>query len=147
MAQKKQSLCLNISLNVKCLKIAIGCFPFCHYSMKMNMTISLLCHILLILLYKILAYSLTLPSHIKGKLWASRKNDKAIKIIIKTQILWWKTLEGKRRLTVRVRVKFFYSILNLSRLTHDVTCSRLCPDGKSMRRQCQMKTLLGSNHN
>ena len=97
--------------------------------------------------HEILAYSLTLPSHVKGKLWASRKDDKAIKIIIKTQILWWKTMEGKRRLRVRVRVKFFYSILNLPRLTHDVTCSRLCPDGKSMRRQCQMKTLLGSNHN
>ena len=38
----------------------------------------------------------------------SRKNDKAVKIVIKTQILLLKTIEGNRRLrvTVRVGVKF-----------------------------------------
>ena len=45
----------------------------------------------------------------------SRKNDKAVKIVIKTQILLLKTIEGNsnRRLKVRVRVRFllFYSEL------------------------------------
>ena len=43
----------------------------------------------------------------------SRKNDKALKIMIKTQILLLKTIEGNRRLSVRVRVIFllFYSEL------------------------------------
>ena len=38
MVQKKQNLCLNICLNVNRLKTFIGCIPFCHYSVKMNMT-------------------------------------------------------------------------------------------------------------
>ena len=42
MAQKIQSLCLNISLNVNCLKIVVGCI---HCSVKTNMTISLTSHI------------------------------------------------------------------------------------------------------
>ena len=60
------------------------------------------------------AYSLTdITSSYKGKPWLSRKNDKAVKIMIKTHILLWKTIEGNRRLRVRVRVRFlsFYSEL------------------------------------
>ena len=45
----------------------------------------------------------------------SCKNDKAVKIMIKTQILSWKTIEGNsnRRVRVRVSVRFplFYSEL------------------------------------
>ena len=33
-----ETKCLNISWNKKCLKIVIGCIPFCYYSMKMNTT-------------------------------------------------------------------------------------------------------------
>ena len=44
--------------------------------------------------------------------------------MIKTQVLLWKTIEGNRRLRVRVRVRgFFYFILNSPPLTYDVTCS------------------------
>ena len=47
--------------------------------------------------------------------------------MIKTQILLRKTIEGNRRF--RLGLGFFYFILNLPPLTHDVTCSRpLCPD-------------------
>ena len=35
---------------------------------------------------------LTLPPHIINKPWISRKNEKAIKIMIQTQILLWKTI-------------------------------------------------------
>ena len=59
--------------------------------------------------------------------------------MIKTQTLLWKTIEGNRRL--RVRVRFFYFILNLPPLTRDVTCSRLYLDRKNMRQQCQMNAL------
>ena len=51
-------------------------------------------------------YSLTDITSSKNMLWISRKNDKAIKIMIKTQILLWKTTEGNRKLRVRVRVRF-----------------------------------------
>ena len=49
---------------------------------------------------------LTLPPHIVNKPWISRKNEKAVKIMIKTLILLWKTIEGNRTLRVRVRVRF-----------------------------------------
>ena len=49
------------------------------------------------------------------KPWVSRKRDKAVKIIIKTRILLWKTIKGNGTLKVRVRVRvkfLFYFILN-----------------------------------
>ena len=74
----------------------------------------------------IYAYSLTLPPHIINKSWISRKNDKAVKIMKKTQILLWKAIEGNsnRRLRVRVRVRFllFYSELAPT----DPWCNMLC---------------------
>ena len=52
-----------------------------------------------------LSYSLTnITSSYKNKPWVSRKKDKAVKLMIKTKILFWKTIEGDG--TVRVRVKF-----------------------------------------
>ena len=63
---------------------------------------------------------------------------KAIKIMIKTQMLLWKSIEGNRSLRVRVKFLLFYSELVL--LTCDATCSRLYLDRKNMRRQCQMNT-------
>ena len=53
-----------------------------------------------------------------------------------------KTTEGKRRLRVRVRVRFLLFHSELAPLVRDVICSRLYLDGKNMRRQCQMNTLL-----
>ena len=53
---KETNLCLNISLNVNCLKIVVGCIPFLHYSMKMNMKISLWHYISLMPFYKIMRY-------------------------------------------------------------------------------------------
>ena len=50
----------------------------------------------------------------KYKPWISHKNDKAIKIIIKKQIVLWKTIGNRRwRVWVRVRVRLilFYSEL------------------------------------
>ena len=67
------------------------------------------------------------------------KNDKAVKIMIKTQVLLWKTIEGNRGLGLEL--SFFYFILNPAPLTHDVACSRFYLDGKNMRRQCQMSSL------
>ena len=60
-------------------------------------------------------YSLTdVITHIKVKPWISRKNDKAAKIMIKTQILLWKTIEGNWGLDLGLRlgIAFFYYILN-----------------------------------
>ena len=37
---------------------------------------------------------------------------------------------------------FFYFILNSGPLIRDVACSRLYLDGKNMRRECQMNTLM-----
>ena len=37
----KEAEHLNISLNMKPLKIVVRCILFCYYSMKMNMTISM----------------------------------------------------------------------------------------------------------
>ena len=54
----------------------------------------------------------------------SRKNDKAVAIMIKTQILSWKTIEDHKRLKVRVRFKFLLFYLNSPPLTRDVICSR-----------------------
>ena len=50
------------------------------------------------------------PPHIRNKPWIGRKNDKAVKVMIKTQILLWKTIEGNRKPRVRVRamVLLFY---------------------------------------
>ena len=49
----------------------------------------------------------------KNKPGISRKNDKPVKTMIKTQILLGKTIEGSRKLRVWVRVRFllFYSEL------------------------------------
>ena len=84
---------------------------------------------------------LTLPPQIINKPWISRKNDKAIKIMRKTQILLWKTIESNRRLRVRVRFLLIYFELALT----DPWCNVLRPwlylVGKNMRRQCQMNTL------
>ena len=44
----------------------------------------------------------------------SCKNDEAIKIMIKTQILLWKTIEGNKRFRVRVRVRFILSYFKLA---------------------------------
>ena len=71
----------------------------------------------------------------------SRKNDKAEAIMIKTQILSWKTIEDNKKLKVRVRFKFLLFYLNSPALTRDVICSRFYLVGKNMRRQCQMNTL------
>ena len=51
-----------------------------------------------------------MPPHIISKPWISRKNDKALKIMKKTQILLWKTIKGNtnRRLRIRVRVRFHF---------------------------------------
>ena len=62
-----------------------------------------------------LTYSLTdVTPHIKVKPWISRKIDKAAKIIIKTQILLWKTIEGNWGLDLGLGwgIAFFYYILN-----------------------------------
>ena len=40
----------------------------------------------------------------KDNPWISRKNDKAMKIMIKAQVLLWKTTEGNRNLSISVRV-------------------------------------------
>ena len=45
-------------------------------------------------------------------------------------------------LGVELELNFFYFILNSTELTRDVTYSRLYSDGKNMRRQCQINTLL-----
>ena len=64
--------------------------------------------------------------------------------MIKTQILFWKTIEGSRRLRVRVRVwvRFilFYSELAPHWPVMYVTCS-LYLDEKNIRRQCQMSNV------
>ena len=44
--------------------------------------------------YWIYTYSLTDIASSCNKPWISRKNDKAVKIVKKTQILLWKTIEG-----------------------------------------------------
>ena len=62
--------------------------------------------------------------------------------MIKTQILLRKTIAGKRRLRVRVRVMFILFYFELAPLTRDVTCSRLYLGGKSMRRKCQINKLV-----
>ena len=48
----------------------------------------------------------------------------------RTQILLWKTIEGNRRLRVRVRVRFLLFYSELAPLTSDVICSRLYLDGE-----------------
>ena len=76
-----------------------------------------------------------LPPHIIDKPWISRKNDKTVKIMIKTQILLWKTMKGNRRLRVRVRFLLFYSELAPT----DPWCNMLqtlLGWKKKMRRQC-----------
>ena len=57
---------------------------------------------------------------------------KAIKIMIKTQMLLWKSIEGNRSLRVRlsVWVKFLLFYSELVILTCDATCSRLYLDRK-----------------
>ena len=52
-------------------------------------------------------------SSYRNKPWISRKNDKAVKVMIKAQILLWRTIEGNRSLRVTVKVRFilFYSDL------------------------------------
>ena len=66
-----------------------------------------------------------MPLHIINKLWISSKNDKAVKIMKKTQILLWKAIEGNsnRRLRFRVRVRFLLFYSELAPLTRGVTCS------------------------
>ena len=84
--------------------------------------------------------------NITDKPWISRKNNKTVKIKIKIQILLWKTIKGNRslRVTLRVWVKFLLFYSGLAPQTRDVTCSRIYLDGKNMRRQCQMNTLIFS---
>ena len=64
--------------------------------------------------------------------------------MIKTHILLAKTTEGYRRFRVRVRVRVWFLLFysELAPTDRDVTFSRLYLDGKNMRRQCQMNTLL-----
>ena len=60
----------------------------------------------------------------------------------KTQILFGKTIEGEGLgLGLGLVFGLFYSILDLSLLTRDVTCFRLYSAGKIMRRKCHMKNL------
>ena len=89
-------------------------------------------------------YSLTdVTFSYKKKLWVSRKNDKVVKIMIKTNIL---IMENNSRLKkvkgLVLGLGFFYFIPNSSPLTRDVICFRLYLDGEKMRKQCQMNTLL-----
>ena len=64
--------------------------------------------------------------------------------MINTHILLWETIEGNKRLRVRVRVwvrfLLFYSELAPT-LTRDVTWPRPYFDGRNVRRQCQLNTL------
>ena len=57
----------------------------------------------------------------------SCKNDKAVKIMKKTQILLWKTIEcnSSRRLRVRDRVRFLLFYSELAPLTTDPWCNML----------------------
>ena len=84
-----------------------------------------------------MSYSLTAIafSH-KNKSWINRKNGKALKIVIKTQILSCKTIEGNRRLRVKARFLLFYSEL----ASTDPWCGTLQTllPRKNMRRKCQM---------
>ena len=48
---------------------------------------------------------LTLPSCIENKPSINRKYKKVVKMMIKTLILLWKTIEGNRKLRGRVRVR------------------------------------------
>ena len=76
--------------------------------------------------------------------WISHKKDKAVKIMIKTQTLFWQTIEGnsRSRLGLRLGLGFFWFISNSHPLTHDVTCSvNLLGWKKNMRWQCQMNNL------
>ena len=66
-------------------------------------------------------YSLTLPPHTENKSWVNRKKDKAVKIMVKTKVLLWKTIESNGTLRVRVRVKFLLFYSELAPLTRDVT--------------------------
>ena len=52
--------------------------------------------------------------------------------MITTQISFWKIIEGNRnfRVGLKIGLGFFYIILNSPSLTRDVTCSRVCLDGK-----------------
>ena len=62
-----------------------------------------------------IAYDLNdITSSYRNKLWISRKNDKAVIIMITTQILLLKTIEGNRRLRVKVRVRFLLFYLELA---------------------------------
>ena len=93
-------------------------------------------------------YSLTgISAHIKNRPWISHKNDKAVKVTIKTQILQWKTIERNRRLrvTVMVRVRFlilFWTRSHCPVMSHAPDGPDL--DGKNMRRHCQINTLQNS---
>ena len=68
---------------------------------------------------------LTLPPYINNKTGVSRKKDEAVKIMIKTKIIFWKTIEGNGtlRARVRVRIKFLLFCSELVPLTRDVTSS------------------------
>ena len=59
------------------------------------------------------------------KAWIKHKKDKAVKIMIKTEILLWKTMDGNSRETVKglglgLRLGFIYFILNSHTLIRDV---------------------------
>ena len=56
-----------------------------------------------------------------------------------------KTIESNRRLRVRFRLLLFYS--ELAHLDPCVTCSRLYSDGKNVRKQCHMNTLMVTSIN
>ena len=71
-----------------------------------------------------------------------RKNDKAVKILVKAQIVLWKTIEFNRlrvRVRVWVRCLLFYSELAPT----DPWCNmlRTLLGRKNMTRQCQTNTL------
>ena len=57
---------------------------------------------------------MTLPPHIENKPWISHKNDKAVIIMITTQLSLLKIIEGNRRLRVKVRVRFILFYLKLA---------------------------------
>ena len=78
---------------------------YTHYFMNLPF------HLLLKRLMIMYNMFLTLPPHIKNNPQISCKNDEAIKIMIKTQILLWKTIGNKR---FRVRVRFILSYFKLA---------------------------------
>ena len=62
--------------------------------------------------------------------------------MIKTQILLYKTIEGNRRLMVRVRVRFVLYYSEIAPTDPWCNMLRTIFGGKNMRRKCQINTLL-----